>query len=103
MRLHHIIVHGQNLPAITLDPTGGVYNLDSVVTVVCEAENADSIHWVHNGNTVVEDAVRSVDATSLVISSLSDELTGSYACVATDGQGSVVSGMAEVQLAGERC
>ena len=70
--------------------------LGSRVTLECEAENADSIDWVHNGNTMVE------DGTSLAISSLNDDLTGSYACVATNQLGGVISGVAEVQLAGER-
>lgn len=67
--------------------------LGSRVTLECEAENADSIDWVHNGNTMVE------DGTSLAISSLNDDLTGSYACVATNQLGGVISGVAEVQLA----
>lgn len=78
-----LTVHAQNqsLPTITLHPTGGIYMLGSRVTLECEAENADSIDWVHNGNTMVE------DGTSLAISSLNDDLTGSYACVATNQLG----------------
>ena len=96
-------VQGQSLPTITRHPTGDIYKLGSEVTLPCEAENANSIDWVHNGNTVVEDATRLIDATSsLVIGNLNDELTGSYACVAANEMGGVVSGVAEVQLAGER-
>ncbi len=76
--------------------------MGSEVTLNCMVENADSLQWSRNGAMIPPVAAGFTSGEGLLtIQSLSSSEEGSYVCLASNGQGTVVSAVAEIQIGGE--
>ena len=89
-----------NLPEITTHPQGGVYKSTTQIVLTCGATNPVSIQWTHNNVLLSSGDVRISSSTTLTISGLTAETSGSYVCLATNDAGTVASMEAVLTLAG---
>lgn len=99
---HMYTVTSQSLPSFTLHPLSGVYrNLAANVSLRCEASPITDMQWLHNGRLIFTDSRRTVGLNTLTIVSLTSDVAGSYACLARNDLGTVVSAVANIQIAGK--
>jgi len=99
---HIHTVTSQSLPSFTVHPLSGVYyNLAANVSLRCEALPITGMQWLHNGRLIFTDSRRTVGLNTLTISPLTSDVAGSYACLARNDLGTVISAVANIQIAGK--
>ena len=59
------------------------------------------MQWLHNGRLIFTDSRRTVGLNTLTISSLTSDVAGSYACLARNDLGMIISAVANIQIAGK--